>query len=270
MTQDAGTRPSRTLVLLLLCWPAGEAFAQETSQRAAEPDTQPQPAAQVAPPEREQDAPAAPTEATGILTGVVRFAGEQIPSSTIVPVGADPHYCGHEHSKQDCVIDPESRGIRYVIVRLAGEQIRDWPPSKPGYLRLDNSNCRFEPHAAVLTRGSTIEAYNSDEILHTVHAYFAASFNVALPRKGVSVRRVVSAPGLIQFRCDVHGWMNAFVQVDPHPFHAVTDTRGRFTIAEVPGGSYTLVAWHERLGTQEAEIRVEPGQRTEVELNYRE
>jgi plastocyanin len=198
----------------------------------------------------------------------VRFTGETIPTSTIIPVAADVEFCGHEHSKEDYVIEAESRGIRYVIVRLTSKELRKWPHAKPAYLVLDNKDCRFEPHGAVLTVGSTIELCNSDPISHTTHAYFGTSFNYALPAKGSSIKHVFKFPGMTLIRCDMHGWMNAFIRVDRHPFHAVTDAQGRFKIIGVPAGKYTLVAWHEQFGPQRKSISVRASQTITEELTY--
>lgn len=126
-------------------------------------------------------------KALGIIEGSVRLVGDEIPASTKVSVSAEVDFCGANHSLEDYVIDPTSRGIRYVIVRLSGDSLKKWPPPKRGHFVLNNENCRFEPHAAVMTVGSTIECVNSDPIFHTTHAYFGENFNFALPQKGNSV-----------------------------------------------------------------------------------
>jgi hypothetical protein len=59
---------------------------------------------------------------------------------------------------------------------------------------------------------------------------------------------------MVPFKCDVHGWMNAYAGVLPHPYFAVTDDSGTFTIKNLPPGTYKLTAWHEKLGTQTADI----------------
>ncbi|MBI4586176.1 MAG: carboxypeptidase regulatory-like domain-containing protein [Planctomycetes bacterium] len=201
----------------------------------------------------------------------MRFKGDRLPTSTIVPVGADPQYCGHEQSLEDCIVDPETRGLRHVIVHLSGNNLEIWEGAQPGHLLLDNKNCRFEPHAAVLAAGSILELRNSDPVLHTVHAYFAGSFNIALaPGGGNNVKRRLGKPGLIQLRCDAHGWMNAFIRVDRHPFHAVTDARGTFKIPDVPPGKYVLEAWHERFGPKQMEIEVQAGKTVQVNLIHGE
>ena len=52
--------------------------------------------------------------------------------------------------------------------------------------------------------------------------------------------------------------MQAFIRVDDHPFHAVTDEEGRFRIADVPEGVYSMELWHEKLGVVRRKVEVEP------------
>ena len=58
---------------------------------------------------------------------------------------------------------------------------------------------------------------------------------------------------MVPFKCDVHGWMNAYVGVLDHPYFAVTDKDGKFELKALPPGTYTIEAWHEKLGAQTAE-----------------
>jgi hypothetical protein len=39
--------------------------------------------------------------------------------------------------------------------------------------------------------------------------------------------------------------MSGFLVVTPTPYFAETDADGNFKIADVPAGSYNVVAWHE-------------------------
>jgi hypothetical protein len=74
---------------------------------------------------------------------------------------------------------------------------------------------------------------------------------------------------MVPFRCDVHGWMNAYVGVLEHPFYGVTDGSGRFSLPGLPPGTYTLAAWHETLGTQTREVTVGEGDSTNVEFTFK-
>jgi hypothetical protein len=62
--------------------------------------------------------------------------------------------------------------------------------------------------------------------------------------------------GILKVVCDTHAWMLGYVHVFDHPFFAVTDEKGNFSIANVPPGKYTLKAWHEDAGVMSQEITV--------------
>jgi hypothetical protein len=49
--------------------------------------------------------------------------------------------------------------------------------------------------------------------------------------------------------------MRSYVGVLPHPCFAVTGTDGSFSF-KAPPGTYTITAWHEKLGTQEQQVTV--------------
>ena len=71
----------------------------------------------------------------------------------------------------------------------------------------------------------------------------------------------------IRIRCDVHSWMTAWWVVQEHPYYALTDTDGVFSLEEIPPGTYTLEAWHETLGTITRAVTVEPNGVLDVTLD---
>lgn len=204
----------------------------------------------------------------GTVRGVVRLAGTDEVAPTRVVNTTDPGECGGEHSLEDLVVATDGRGIRYVVVSVVGTPSISAPAAVPSTIEIDNVGCRFVPHVAVAQVGDTILAVNSDPVLHTTHYYGPLRSNVALPRVGMRVPRVVRAPGTITVLCDVHGWMKAFIQVDTHGLHAVTDETGAFVIADVPPGRHTVRLWHERLGRRDVVVDVEAGGVTEVDIRY--
>ena len=113
---------------------------------------------------------------------------------------------------------------------------------------------------------------NSDPLIHNVHAVPKNNreFNFGQPAKTPPVSRVFDQAEIgLPFRCDVHGWMNAYVNVVPHPFFAVTKDDGSFEIKGLPAGSYTLELWHERLGTQTMPVTVEAAAPAKVTASFK-
>ncbi len=62
--------------------------------------------------------------------------------------------------------------------------------------------------------------------------------------------------------------MQAFIRVDDHPFHAVSNATGSFRIENIPAGTYLLEAWHERLGPQKKTVHIEAGKTERIEMDY--
>jgi hypothetical protein len=213
--------------------------------------------------------PLGTTAAGGAVEGVVRLNAPRVPGPTRVENTTDPAVCGRSHTLEDLVVSPTTKGVAHAIVALEdAPPERTPPPTTPGRLVFDNRDCRFVPHAAVVTVGSVAEILNSDPTLHTVHLYGPADVNIALPLQGMKVTRRLERPGMVVVKCDVPGWMQAFIRVDQHPFHAVTDTSGAFRITRIPSGNYTLSVWHEKLGTQRRQVGIRDGQVGRVEFDY--
>src|SRR5207302_5822152 len=73
---------------------------------------------------------------------------------------------------------------------------------------------------------------------------------------------------MLHVRCDVHSWMTGYVGVLSHPYFAVTDATGAFTIANVPAGKQTVQVWHEQYGALTQTVDVKAGAPTTVEFAY--
>jgi plastocyanin len=205
---------------------------------------------------------------TGALEGYVRLAGESRPGPTRVRNTTDPDVCGLEHSLEDLVWSTETGGIQHVIATVVDVPMDPLSAGPPRAIVIDNHECRFMPHVGVARVGDTIVATNGDPILHTTHYYGPLTSNVALPVEGMAVSRVFRRPGIVSVLCDVHGWMRAFVRVDIHPFHAVSDETGFLRISGIPPGSYTVELWHEKLGERQVQVEIRSGETTRFDAEY--
>jgi plastocyanin len=130
-------------------------------------------------------------------------------------------------------------------------------PTEPA--QIDQQACRYHPHVFGMMVGQTLEILNSDPTLHNIHALPKGNqeFNTGQPIQGMKTTHVFTKPEvMVPFKCDVHGWMNAYVGVLPHPFFAVSAADGTYTIKGLPPGTYTIEAWHEKLGTKTQSVTI--------------
>ena len=97
-------------------------------------------------------------------------------------------------------------------------------PTTP--VMVDQNGCRYHPHVFGIQVGQTLQIKNSDPLLHNIKAKGVKNrpFNISQPNVTATptVRTFAAAEVMVPLECNVHGWMNAFVGVLPHPFFAVT------------------------------------------------
>jgi hypothetical protein len=121
--------------------------------------------------------------------------------------------------------------------------------------------------------GQTVAFPNDDRIMHNVFSYSrAGNFDLGLYGQGESRRVTFDRSGPVRLFCSIHSSMHATLYVAPTPHHAVTDTKGRFVIRNVPVGNYLLETWHRRLpegvaSVEVTEINVQRGEDTVVEVS---
>ena len=208
-------------------------------------------------------APAAAVDPASAATiaGKINLEGAA-PANAPIRMNADPACVaatkGQTPTQQTFV--SEGGGLGNVFVYVQSGLNGTFPaPSTP--VVLDQKGCQYVPHVFGVQVGQPIEIVNSDPTLHNVHATpkTNAEFNTAQPIQGMKTSHTFTAKEadvVVPFKCDVHGWMNASVGVLDHPYFAVSKPDGSFSIPNLPPGSYTLAAWHERLGTQTMPITV--------------
>lgn len=109
--------------------------------------------------------------------------------------------------------------------------------------------------------GAELEIRNSDGILHNVRT--ASTRNAPVNRAQPKVRKAMpqrfAEPERVEVRCDVHPWMRGWVVVQDHPYYAVSDAQGGFSLTGVPPGDYELHLWHETLGEHVQPVTISGG-----------
>jgi plastocyanin len=216
-------------------------------------------------------APAAVADAA-TLGGTIKFEGAPAKMSA-VQMGADP-YCQSQHPTpqmdEEVVVGPggELANVIVFVKEVAGSY-----PAPSTAAVLDQKGCHYVPHVSAVQVGQPVQIRNSDATLHNVHAMpeVNSQFNEGQPVQGMVSTKKFDKAEIKPFRikCDVHGWMKSYMAVLPHPYHAVSADNGTFSIANLPPGSYTLVAWHEKYGQQEQQVTVGPKEQKQVSFTFK-
>ena len=150
-----------------------------------------------------------------------------------------------------------------VVVSLVKEGLPLVAPPAP--LEMDQKALKFTPHVLAVVRGTTIRFLNNDIEDHNVYSP-EGGYNLGTWPPGQTRDQVFDKTGVYTQLCRVHPDMEAFIVVLDTPYFAVTDAAGRFTIADVPPGSYTLTTWGKRLKKVERPVAVAAGAPAHVDL----
>jgi plastocyanin len=216
-------------------------------------------------------APAVADAAT--INGLIKFEAAAPPKMPTLQMGADP-FCASQHPTpepdEEVVLGPAGE-LANVIVYVKNAPAGSYPT--PGPTVLDQKGCKYIPHVTAVQVGQPIQIKNSDATLHNVHAMpeVNSQFNEGQPVQGMVSTKKFDKVEMTPFRikCDVHGWMKSYMAVLPHPYHSVSKMDGTFTIANLPPGSYTLVAWHEKYGQQEQQVTVGAKEQKQVPFTFK-
>jgi plastocyanin len=190
-----------------------------------------------------------------MIKGNVRYTGAPAERKKI-PVTIDQYVCGKEKEAEDLVLS-SSNGIHNAVVSLQNlAPGTKWETPLPR-VTMDQKQCVFVPRVIIVPAGGTVEFLNSDRLLHNVKSTGKENppFNRAQPHAR-SISFTFKKAEIVRVDCDLPSWMRGWVVVTEHPFYAVTNEQGEFTLDNVPPGKYSLQVWHEILGTVTQQIVV--------------
>ena len=208
----------------------------------------------------------------GSVTGKVVLEGAS-PKAEPIKMNADP-ICVRENKagafSEAFMVKDGALGNVFVYVKDGlGNYVYDTPTTA---LKLDQDGCRYHPHVFGIRVGQPLEIVNSDPTLHNIHATpkVNTEFNTGQPIEGMKSTHTFTAKEvMVPFKCDVHGWMNAYAGVLDHPYFAVTSESGTFELKSLPAGTYTIEAWHERLGPQTQSVTIGEKESKEITFTFK-
>lgn len=179
----------------------------------------------------------------------------------------DPEVCSAtDVTDNDLLIDASTGGVANCFVYLykTPDEINDSAVDKNATVYFDQKNCFFKPHAMVVHVGQTVEVLNSDPIAHNTRTESPTpdnQINVLVAADtgkgdGVTFKAEEKDRLPIKVKCDYHSKMTAYWLLVEHPYAAVTNEKGEFTIKNLPVGEHEFRVWHERCGWVERKFEV--------------
>ncbi len=223
------------------------------------------------------------TDGYGSLSGTVTVDGKAPTPESLVPnmmKHADKACCLDPKAKpiekvdMTWIVDPKTKGVANVMVWVI-------PPGKGMVLPvpkeltktkenviLDQPHCQYLPRLAAfqpvywdngkkVATGQKVVFKNSSVVSHNVRVVGNGvdndGFNVNVPAgteytpgKGKELKPQ-KLP--LNVQCDIHPWMAARLFVFDHPYYALTNEKGEYSLPMVPAGAeIRVMAWHEGVG----------------------
>ena len=218
----------------------------------------------------------------GTFTGRVVLTGGDAPSlPPLISAGAaikDQEVCAAVDMPDEKLVVGEGNGVANVFVYLARAPKgtpKMTPPAEP--LIFDQKNCRFIPHCMIVPTGQTVKVLSDDPVAHNTHTNpkknsGLSSLVGAGDREGKLELVYARAEEPFAVTCDFHAWMMAYHLPVDHPFAAVTDENGNFTIPDLPSGEHEFSVWHEAANGKFVErkfaVTITAGETTTTEIPY--
>lgn len=199
------------------------------------------------------------------LTGKITLDGKA-PEPKEISMKAVPD-CAKQHKDpvyDESIVAGEKGELKNVVIYIKeGPGLSTELPKTPAVL--DQKGCVYSPHVLPMMAGQEFQVTNSDPFLHNVHGLAKDNGEFNFPQQTKGDKKKVDNNKSVEnykVKCDVHPWMSAWIVVLENPHFATSGEDGAFKIPGLKTGQYKVIAWHERLGTQEAMVDVKDGNGT--------
>ena len=234
----------------------------------------------------------------GTVRGTVTLSGAvPDPKAYNLVIFPDPEYCGRISNGngwrllRDFLVNEQGQ-VRNVVVLLEG--VTEGKPFSLSVPRVEARDCRFLPFTTVVRSGHGIEVVNMDPVMHDIQAYETSTamgtrvlFNSPLSfnrrhqrgdlhathdhRPGESLVRqfqLSKKRRTFVMQCGFHAYMQSWAIAVDNPYYVLTDENGRFSLEDVPPGTYDLRAWHPGIKqVVKQQVTIEPGENLTVDFH---
>ncbi len=237
----------------------------------------------------------------GSLQGHITLQGEvPKPKAYNLVTLPDPVFCGRISNGNGWrLLQPFNVGsqgeFRDVVVVL--KNIEKGKPVPKAIPEIEAIDCLFAPFITIVYDQRPVKVSNVDPVFHDIQAYETSSlgarvlFNTPLPmnprysKSSLSVAkrgkrlsgkpilqkvRMTKGRNIFVMQCGFHAYMESWAYVVDHPYIALTDENGRYSIEGIPPGTYQALVWHPvaKAGKGiEFEVTIQPNQASTLDVS---
>jgi hypothetical protein len=217
-----------------------------------------------------------PTGNEGAITGTVAFTGAA-PAAKSISMDADPACSSANPNAQAEDVVVHDGKLQNVFVYIKDGKVGDkslasfkFDAPAPEVV-LDQHGCQYHPHVIGIMSTQQLKVVNSDQTTHNVNVQPKSNqgFNQAQSQGAPPIaKNFPRAEVVIPIKCNQHPWMKSYLNVMRTPFFGLSGADGKFEIKNVPPGTYTLVAWHEKFGEKTMTVTVAAKESKTQDFSY--
>jgi hypothetical protein len=191
----------------------------------------------------------------GTLKGRFLYDGKA-PEPKPINVIRDQGFCGNKNLVDERLVVGLEGGLANVVVWLRSRNVAvhsNYEETAKDEVVLKLENCRFEPHILPLRTSQTLVLENADPMDNTCNGMLirSPSFNRLVPagQRAVVGKLKREEPLPAPLDSTFRPWMRGHLVVRDNPYMAISDSKGVFTIKNVPAGSeLEFQMWQEQSG----------------------
>ncbi len=209
----------------------------------------------------------------GSITGTIKLDGPA-PAPHKINMAAEA-YCLTQHptpiNDQEVVTGPG--GTLANVVVYVSDDMSKYAfaiPSTPA--TIDQKGCMYSPHIVAMMAGQQLQVNNDDQTTHNIHPVPKDNreWNESQPAGSPAIVKVFARPEMaIPVKCNVHPWMKAYIFTFKDPYFSVTGDNGKYSISDLPPGTYTVTAWQEKYGNVTQSVTVGAKESKSADLTFK-
>ena len=209
----------------------------------------------------------------GSISGSIKLDGTA-PAPHKINMAAEP-YCTSQHPtpvNDQSVVTGTGGTLANVVVYVSEDMSKYSFPTPGTPATIDQKGCMYSPHVVAMMAGQTLKVNNDDKTTHNIHPVPKDNreWNKSQPAGADPLMEVFARPeNAIPVKCNVHPWMKAYIFVFKNPYYGVTGDDGKYTISNLPPGTYTVTAWHEQYGTTTQSVTVGAKESKTADLTFK-